>query len=341
MFESVSTSTKVSWRFWTVLALVAILLGTMVIGMFRSMHMPLKSFKGPLTILSKEQADLAQRLALTVRYLSETIGERNVPRVGSLQRTAKYLGKRLEDEGYKVREVSYVLDGQTVSNLEAMVPGSVEDAIVVGAHYDSVPGTVGANDNCTGVAAVLELVRRMKADQPRKTIRFALFVNEEPPYFQTDEMGSLVYAKRLKSEGVKVSAMVSLETIGHFSDVPGSQEYPVAIGMFYPSEGNFIGFVGNRGSQELVHRTIRAFRETTSFPSEGIAAPEDWTGVGWSDHWSFWQEGYPAIMVTDTAPFRYKHYHTPQDTADKIDFEKMARVVEGLHKVVEKIANEP
>ena len=115
----------------------------------------------------------------------------------------------------------------------------------------------------------------------------------------------------------------------------------MAIGMFYPKEGNFIGFVGNRESQELVRHAIRAFRETTSFPSEGIAAPEDWQGVGWSDHWSFWREGVPAIMVTDTAPFRYRHYHTRQDTADKIDFEKMARVVEGVHKVVERIANEP
>jgi hypothetical protein len=139
---------------------------------------------------------------------------------------------------------------------------------------------------------------------------------------------------------VSVSAMISLETIGFYSDASGSQRYPPVLGLFYPSRGNFVGFVGNSESRDLVRSFVRKFRESASFPSEGVAAPADWPGVGWSDHWSFWQEQYPAIMITDTAVFRYPYYHSSLDTWDKIDFQKMARVVEGVRRVVDSLANE-
>jgi len=129
--------------------------------------------------------------------------------------------------------------------------------------------------------------------------------------------------------------------LGFYSDLPSSQKYPVLLGLFYPDRGNFIGFVGNPESRNLVRQAVRSFRATTQFPSEGIAAPADWPGVGWSDHWSFWQEQYPAIMITDTALFRYPYYHTAFDTANRIDFGKMARVVEGVRRVVESLATDP
>jgi hypothetical protein len=168
-----------------------------------------------------------------------------------------------------------------------------------------------------------------------------LFANEEPPYFQTAEMGSLVYAHQLRSEGVPVSAMLSLETIGFYSDKSGSQKYPGVLSLFYPNKGNFIAFVGSTQSRASVREYVRDFRESTRFPAEGIAAPRDWPGIGWSDQWSFWQEGYPGVMVTDTAPFRYPYYHTPGDTVDKANFDRMARAVEGIGKVVEQLANKP
>jgi hypothetical protein len=159
---------------------------------------------------------------------------------------------------------------------------------------------------------------------------------------QTSDMGSLVYARQLRSKHVAIFAMISLETIGYFSDSAGSQKYPALLSLLYPSRGNFIAFVGNPESRSLVRRSVRKFRETTRFPSEGIAAPADWPGVGWSDHWSFWQQRfYPAIMVTDTALFRYRYYHTPFDTSDRIDFEKMAKVVEGVQQVIEDLAMDP
>jgi len=165
-------------------------------------------------------------------------------------------------------------------------------------------------------------------------------VNEEPPFFQTERMGSLVYAKRLRQEQVPISAMISLETLGYHSDRPGSQKYPAVLGPFYPSRGDFVGFVGNSESRDLVRRATRSFRESARFPSEGVAAPATWPGIGWSDQWSFWQEGYPAIMITDTAIFRYPYYHTSGDTSEKIDLNKMARVVEGTRFVVAALANE-
>jgi hypothetical protein len=166
------------------------------------------------------------------------------------------------------------------------------------------------------------------------------FVNEEPPYFGTSRMGSTVYAKRACANGDNIVAMLSLETIGCYSQEKGSQKYPLPFGWFYPDRGNFIGFVANLGSRGLVRRCIASFRNHTRFPSEGVAAPGWITGIDWSDHRSFWQAGYPAIMITDTAPFRYDHYHRPTDTPDRVDYESMARVVAGIARIVEDLAHE-
>jgi Zn-dependent M28 family amino/carboxypeptidase len=200
----------------------------------------------------------------------------------------------------------------------------------VGAHNYPARGPPGPNDNATGVAAVFEIARALKDAHLPRTIRYVAFVNEEPPFFQTELMGSAVYAKACKARGEKIVAMITPETIGYYSDAKGSQHYPMMLGLFYPRVGNFIAFVGESGSQDLVARCVASFRGHTQFPSEGGAAPSWIEGVGWSDHWSFQREGYPALMVTDTAPFRYKHYHTPQDTPDKIDYDRTARVVAGL-----------
>jgi len=277
-----------------------------------------------------------------VTYLSVNIGERSLVHPGSLQAADAYISNRLEEQGFTVVEIPYFVRGVKVNNLEAILKGTDDrfGQIVLGAHYDSEAGTVGANDNATGVAAVLEIARLMHKAKPRRTVRFVLFANEEPPYFQTDSMGSRIYAHRLRQEGIPISAMIALETIGFYSDQPGSQKYPPVLNMFYPSKGNFIALVGNTDSHQLVRESIRTFRGSTKFPSEGIAAPGNWLGIGWSDQWSFWQEGYPGVMVTDTALFRYPYYHTTNDSADKVNFDKTARVVEGIHAVVEKLATE-
>jgi len=342
MLESISTSTAPNWKLRIVLAALIVMLVAVVVFLWRMTQMPLRSFRGPLPALSTTQSELASRLAEHVKYLSATIGERNVDPVGSLQATTDYLRRNLVHAGYSVREQSYNAGGDAVSNLEVELVGSSsgEGIVVVGAHYDSVAGTVGADDNATGVAATLELARLLRASKLRRAVRFVFFVNEEPPFFQTEEMGSLVYARKLHHDGAAVSAMISLEMLGFYSDAPGSQKYPAPLSLFYPDRGNFIGFVGNGDSRALLRRAVRRFRESAKFPSEGVAAPESWPGVGWSDHWSFWQQGYPAIMITDTALFRNPYYHTPQDTSDRLDFQRMVRVVEGVRNVLVSLAEE-
>jgi Zn-dependent M28 family amino/carboxypeptidase len=342
MFESVSNRTGPNWTLRLVSAALIVSLVASLIWVLRMTQMPLKSYSGPLPPLSNAQSELRGRLSDEVKYLSETIGERNVWRTGSLTAVVNHLRSNFEQAGYTVTERTYRVEGQEVSNVEVSITGNDGDGetLIVGAHCDTVAGAVGADDNATGVAAVLELARQLRESKPRKNIRFVIFINEEPPFFQTSRMGSLVYAQQLRHENVRVSAMISLEMLGFYSDAPGSQKYPALLGLFYPSRGNFLGFVGDSESRDLVRRAIRGFRESTAFPSEGIAAPAEWPGIGWSDQWSFWQEHYPAIMITDTALFRYPYYHTPLDTKDRLDFDRMARVVEGIQRMVASLSAE-
>jgi Peptidase family M28 len=307
-------------------------------------HMPLKSYNGDFKPLNEEETAIREQLRSDVKHLGTTIGERNLDRyAAALTATADFLESRLRGLGYNVTRHTYQVGGRDVANLEVIAPGTSkrDEVIVVGAHYDSVVGTPGANDNATGVAAVLELARLLKSSATLRSVRLVFFVNEEPPYFQTSQMGSLAYARALRQQNVRVKGMIAVETIGHYSDARGSQQYPAGMSLLYPDRGNFIAFVGNSESQALVRESIKAFRESTKFPSEGAAAPGDLPGVGWSDHWSFWQQDWPALMVTDTAPFRYSHYHRAADTPDKIDYDRTARVVVGLNHVVLALANKP
>jgi hypothetical protein len=302
--------------------------------MFR---MPGKSFSGVLGPLSPAEAAIAADLRKDVGMLAGRIGIRNFSSFAELEQAAAYIESRFHDAGYaRVVRETYPIGTKTFANLSVEIRGASvpSEIVIVGGHYDSVLGSPGANDNASGTAAVIALARRFAGTSPARTLRFVAFVNEEPPHCFSDAMGSRVCARNCRARGENVVAMISLETIAYFSDAEGSQAYPPPLSLLYPSKGNFIAFVGDIGSRNLVKRAIAAFRERASFPSEGGALPGFLPGVGWSDHWSFWQEGYPAIMVTDTAPFRYPHYHTMQDTPDKLDYERCARVVGGLVAVV-------
>lgn len=271
------------------------------------------------------------KLSDDVRMLADVIGERNILRPKELEASANFLEQSLCRAGYEVRRQTYAVDGVSCRNLEAEIRGS-DEIVVIGGHYDSVFGSPGANDNATGAAAVLALAREFSGRSAGRTLRFVEFVNEEPPHFQTEQMGSLVYARECRARGEKIVAMLSLETMGYFSDEKGSQKYPFPFNLLYPNTGNFIGFVANRASRKLLDQVIGAYRSPV--PCRSVATFEAIPGIGWSDQWSFWQAGYPGIMVTDTAPFRYPHYHTALDTPDKIDYGRLAQVVEGLVAVV-------
>ena len=306
----------------------------------RPTPLPGTSFDGPLPELTAAEAILAKNIEAHVTKLAGDIGERNMARPERLAAAADYIEQTLTALGYAVKAQPFDAQGVAVKNLEAELPGvrTPEQIVLLGAHYDSARGTPGANDNATGVAAVLELARTLKDARPARTVRFVFFTNEEPPFFQTDLMGSVVYAKRCRGRGENIVAMLTPETIGYYDDAPGSQKYPPPLDRFFPSTGNFIAFVGNSQSKPLVHAAVGAFRATTQFPSEGIAAPALVAGVGFSDHGSFWRFGYPALMLTDTAMYRYPHYHRPTDTPDRVDYAKTARVTAGLGRVVEALA---
>lgn len=306
-------------------------------------RMPGKSHQGPLPALTATQAALRDALQRDVVRLAGGIGERNVREARNYALAAHFIERSLAKAGYQVQRQIFSADERECVNLEVELAGAgrAGEVIVLGAHYDSAQGTPGANDNATGVAALLALARSFVTTKPDRSLRFVFFANEEMPYFKTAKMGSVVYARRCKAREEKIVGMISLETMGYYSDAKNSQNYPPPFDLLYPTTGNFIGFVGNVKSRTLVETCVASFRRHARFPSEGGAIPGVVEGVGWSDHWSFWQVDYPALMVTDTAPFRYPHYHRASDTPDKVKYDRMARVVEGVQAVVRDIANPP
>jgi Zn-dependent M28 family amino/carboxypeptidase len=331
--QSMSTRRKIWKRAAVVLAAVVLL--ALLMGGY-AMWMPGSSFEGPLPELTDAQGESAGRLRGHVEQLAGDIGARHVRRPEAYADAARYITETLEAAGYAPSFHDYEVGGESFRNVEVEVEGSsrAEELVIVGAHYDTAGPTPGADDNASGVAGTLELARRFADASPERTIRFVLFANEEPPYFQTMGMGSRAYAARSARRGEDITVMLSLEMLGYYSEVPSSQEYPFVLDLFYPDRGDFIAFVGNLANRGAVTRSIGRFRETTEFPSEGLTAPTLVPGVSFSDHWAFWQEGFPALMVTDTAFFRNPHYHQLTDTPDTLDYERMARVVDGIEEVV-------
>src|SRR6266540_259131 len=286
----------------------------LIIWLF-TVRMPGPAFSGPLPPLTPNQARLRIGLETHVRVLAHDIGVRSDETYANVQRAAAYI--------------------------EATLRGTSkpQEVVVLGAHYDTAEQAPGADDNASGVAGVLELAQVFAQERQSRTVRFVFFPNEEPPSFPTADMGSRHYATAARERNDQIVAMLSIESIGYYDTEKGSQRYPFPLNLAYPDVGDFIGFVSNLKSRSLLHRAIAAFRAHATLPTQGAAAPSWVPGVWWSDHWSFWREGYHAIMITDSAPYRNPFYHTPQYTPDKLDYDRMARVVHGLTHVVRAIAN--
>jgi hypothetical protein len=302
--------------------------------------LPGHSYSGAPLPATAPENELASRLQ---RHVTAIASEpHNIAHPEALEAAAAYIEAELTSLGYTPQAQVFEADGQEVRNIEVVrePPGADADtpSLVIGAHYDSFGPAPGANDNGTGTAAVLELARLLK-DVPLKDkrLRLVLFTNEEPPYDRTPDMGSWRYAQMLKERGETVAGMISLETIGCFSDEPGSQQYPPPFGLFFPTKANFVAFVAMPGSRSFLHEVVEPFRRHAAIPTIGGTAPDQFDGVGWSDHWSFAKFDYPAIMITDTALFRYRHYHKPTDTPDKVDYDKLARITLGLDKTIREL----
>jgi len=305
-----------------------------------TVKMPGPAFTGPLPPLTPDQEVLRRSLARHVQILAGEIGVRSDHAYGNVVRAARYIESELRSLGYAVVSQEFSAGGRAYRNLEATLAGTTlrHEVVVLGAHYDTAEGALGADDNASGVAGVLELARRLAHDPQACTVRFVFFPNEEPPSFATGDMGSRHYAQAARARNDRIVAMLSIESIGYYDTGKGSQRYPFPLNLAYPDVGDFIGFVSNLKSRAVLHRAIGAFRAHARFPTQGAATPAWVPGVWWSDHWAFWREGYRAIMITDTAPYRNPFYHSPQDAPDKLDYDRMARVVDGLVHVVRALA---
>lgn len=277
-----------------------------------------------------------KRLRAHVERLAGDIGERNVFCPDDFAAAAAYIEEEWRTQGYTVEQQRYEAFGLCCANMEVTRKSATlsDEIILIGAHYDTVEGSPGANDNASGVAALLEISRMFKAISPAVNFKFVAFANEESPFFMTEKQGSVVYARAAKERGDPIALMVSLETMGFYSEKPGSQRYPPLFNFFYPSAGNFLGFVSDFRSRREMRFFANVFREQSDFPLECAATFRFIPGVSWSDHRSFWRQGYPAMMVTDTAFYRYPYYHSRQDTPEKLNYPELARVTTGLYRTL-------
>ena len=283
---------------------------------------------------------LEERLRRHVQALAGDIGERRVWRPQALRAAADYVRAEFAALGFAIAAQAYDVRGMRCENLEVAIPGSRRpgEIVLAGAHYDTVAGSPGADDNASGVAGLIEIARAVRDASPQRTVKLVAFVNEEPPFFPFGQMGSKLYATAARVRGDDIRIMLSLEMLGCYRDEPGSQAYPPFLQWFYPDRGNFIAFVSNLRSRRALAEVTDAFRAHCAFPAERLASPAFIPGVAWSDQRSFWRAGYPGVMVTDTAFYRYPHYHSATDTPERLRYPEMAQVVQGLARALAALA---
>jgi hypothetical protein len=320
------------------LAGAALLLGALA---FYSLWVPGRSHSGPPPALTAEERQLAQRLGAHVTAIASV--PHNTEQPAALERSAAAVEAAFAALGYTPQSQVYEAGGARVRNIWVQIEPeggqAAKDAIVVGAHYDSAHDAPGANDNGSGTAAVIELARLLKSHTPKRTrLYLVAFTNEEAPFWGTPDHGAARFADMLIARGETVRGMLSLETLGWFDDTPGSQRYPKPFNWIYPDVGNFVAFVGMPGSRTWLHDVIEPFRRNAQVPTIGGIAPSYIPGIAWSDHAPFADRGIPALMLTDTAPFRYPHYHRPTDTPDKVNVDMLARIVLALQGTILELA---
>lgn len=283
--------------------------------------------------------ELVKRLKSHVYKLSHEIGDRSVFKHDKLTQAADYITEQFRDYGYNVQFQEYSLYNKSVKNIIVKKKSnkSTSSHVIIGAHYDTCFNP-GADDNASAIAVLLELARVLINEKTNLNIKFIAFVNEEPPFFKTKHMGSYVYANNAKKQDSKIKAVLVLEMVGYYSDKLFSQKYPPLAGIFYPNRANFIMVVGNFASHWVVSKVKSKFRKKSKLPITSIIVPSFTPAINFSDHWSFWEKGYPAVMITDTAFFRYSHYHKDRDTYEKLNYKSMAALTDGLKYVLLELA---
>jgi Zn-dependent M28 family amino/carboxypeptidase len=271
--------------------------------------------------------------------LSETLVPRDAAHPTNLDRVAVYIHQEFEKTHASVSDQPFQVNNTTYRNVVARYGPDTKERVVVGAHYDAAGPYPGADDNASGVAGLVELAAMLGKSDISSTVELVAYTLEEPPFFRTQHMGSAVHAHALRREGVSVRVMFSLEMIGYFTDAAQTQHFPLSLlSLFYPTTGNFLAVVGKLGQGGLVRRVKQAMGQATPLPVYSLTAPRFLPGVDFSDHANYWQAGYPAVMITDTAFYRNPHYHTRADTAETLDYQRMAQVVESVYAAVQEMA---
>jgi Zn-dependent M28 family amino/carboxypeptidase len=280
-----------------------------------------------------------ERLRKHVTELSVTFAPRDYTHVENLDRAAAYIREQFRQAGGEITEQAFVVDSQHYRNVIARFGPESEEKIVVGAHYDVCGPYPGADDNASGIAGLIELAYLLGKQKLLTRVELVAYTLEEPPFFRTEQMGSAVHAESLHEANAKLRAMLCLEMIGYFSDEPNSQEYPLAeLRLLYPNKGNFIALVGTFDDIGLLRRVKRAMAAANDLPLRSINAPRNLEGVDFSDHLNYWNRGFPALMITDTAFYRNKRYHHPEDVLNTLDFNRMAKVVQQVYAAVIELA---
>lgn len=321
----------IKYEFWTLIIAISVALYLSKWGWYFKTKVTLTEFQ--------ERPDIVDNLKNHVFKLSSKIGNRSVRYYENLIKAEHYIVTEFKTIGYEVILQEYTINGKILRNIIAQKQGTGENlqTIIVGAHYDTF-GNPGADDNASGIAGVIELARLFYPKQVNNNIRFIAFVNEEAPYFKTKLMGSMVYSDDLKSKGESIKGAIILEMIGYYSDDVNSQSYPIPLGIKYPNKGNFILAVANRKSKDLLYDFSKSFKRSCGMPLTTLALNVE--GTDYSDNWSFWENGYKALMITDTAFYRNANYHTDEDTYETLNYEYMSETVKGLFHSIYSLADE-
>lgn len=283
----------------------------------------------------------AARLRMHVETLATASAPRNYEQIQNLNRAADYIHAEFAKSSAQVSEQTFQTQGNTYRNIIATFGPDSTERIVVGAHYDVYGGFAGADDNASGIAGLLELSRLLSSTKLPMKVELVAFTLEEPPFFRLDVMGSMKHASALKKANVKVRAMLCLEMIGYFTDKSNSQDFPVpGMGAVYPTTGNFVAVVGSMTEMGLVRNVKKAMLRASDLPVRSINAPADVPGIDFSDHLSYWQQGYPAVMITDTSFYRNKNYHRAGDLPNTLDYARMAKVVDGVREAILEVSTD-
>ena len=318
------------------LLVVLLFIVVLFLGIVSQVTQPVLSTEHPKVATKVDTAFLKE----SVSVLSEELVPRDYQHVENLNAAAAYIHSRFAQTSGRLSEQTYTVSATEYRNVILQLGPPTDERIVVGAHYDAYGDLPGADDNASGVAGLMELARLLDGADLQLTVELVAYTLEEPPFFRTENMGSAVHARHLSEQGIEVRAMIALEMIGYFSDGPASQLFPLSIlKLFYPTEGNWIGVVGDMGSGGYVRQVKAAMKGATELSVYSINAPPKWVaGIDWSDHLNYRDQGYPGVMITDTAYLRNRNYHTENDTADQLDYERMAMVVQAVYAAVLDIA---